>query len=187
MKVAASLGAMTSIVLLLVLSSAVAGCSTPMRKTTLIADSVERDSALVNFVRPRVFWGDGVSFDLWDGDTFVGVTSAGSIIQYQTQPGNHVFMIRRESRWRYVKANLAAGKQYFIKVNLGYGTASLGVVHAKEDDRTSVWLTKLQPIETLPEEMDSYASERIEEAREALQILLDGHASYAEMHPEDGI
>ena len=63
MKVTASPRAMTSIVLLLVLSSAVAGCSTPMRKTTLIADSVERDSALVNFVRPRICGpGDRSSF-----------------------------------------------------------------------------------------------------------------------------
>ena len=187
MRPIVSPGAITCTLFFLVLSSVFAGCSTPMRKTALNTESVGRNSALVNFVRPRVFWGDGVSFDLWDGDTFVGVTSAGSIIQYQTQPGSHVFMIRGGSRWSYVKANLASGSRYFVKVNLGYGTASLGVVNAKEDDRISVWLTKLQPIETLPEEMDSYASERIEEAREALQILLDGHASYAEMHPEDGI
>jgi hypothetical protein len=191
MRAATSLRATTFIVLLLVSSAAIAGCSTPMRKTTARTDSVGRDSARVNFVRPRVWWSDGSSFDLWDGDRFIGVISAGSMIQYRTQPGDHVFMLPPMSGsedWSYVKANLAGGKQYFVKVNVRFsGSGRFGVAHAKEDDRTEIWLTKLQPMETVPEEVDSYLLKRRGEAKEALRNFLNGRARYVELHPEDGM
>ena len=186
-----SLGAITSTVLLLVLAAAVAGCSTPMRKTTPKTGSVGRDSALVNFVRPRIFFGDGQSFDLWDGEEFIGVISAGSMIQYQTRLGNHVFMLRPMSGsedWSYVKANLAGGKQYFVKVNVRFsGSGWFGIANAKEDDRTETWLTKLQPMETVPEELDSYLLKRIGEAEEALRDFRNGRGRYVELRPEDGM
>ena len=190
MTTTTSPGAITSTVLLLLSAAAIAGCSTPMRKTTPETDSIGRDSARVNFVRPRVWWSDGSSFDLWDGDRFVGVISAGSLIQYRTQPGNHVFMLRPRSEsedWSYVKANLAGGKQYFIKVNVRFsGSGWFGVANAKEDDRTEIWLTKLQPMETVPEELDSYLLKRVGEAKEALRDFRNGLARYVELHPEDG-
>ena len=186
-----SLRAIMSTVLLLVSAAAIVGCSTPMRKTTPRRDPVGRDAALVNFVRPRIFFGDGQSFDLWDGEKFIGVISAGSMIQYRTQPGNHVFMLRPISGsedWSYVKANLAGGKQYFVKVNVRFsGSGWFGVANAKEDDRTEIWLTKLQPMETVPEELDSYLLKRVGEAKEALRNFFDGRATYVELHPEDGM
>jgi len=118
MKAAAPLRATTSSLLALVLSLGTAGCAPIMKSTTLQTKSVGSRSALVNFVRPRILKGDATVIDLWDGDTFVGVIGAGSMIQYQAQPADHVFMIRRGSNWSFIKARLTAGKQYFIKVNV---------------------------------------------------------------------
>ncbi len=191
MRATTSLGAITSTVLFLVSAAAIAGCSTPMRKTTPRIDFVAPDSARVNFVRPRIFFGDGQSFDLWDGEKFIGVISAGSMIQYRTQHGNHVFMLRPMSGsedWSYVKANLASGKQYFVKVNVRFsGSGWFGVANAKEDDRTEIWLTKLQPMEIVPEELDSYLLKRAGEAEEALRDFRNGRVRYVELHPEDGM
>ncbi len=190
MRTATSLGVITSTALVLVSAASISGCSTPMRKANPNTDSVGRDSARVNFVRPRVWWSDGSSFDLWDGGKFVGVISAGSIIQYRTQPGSHVFMLRPMSGsedWSYVKANVAGGKQYFVKVNVRFsGSGWFGVANAIEDDRTETWLTKLQPLETVPEELDSYLLKRVGKAKEALRDFRNGRARYVELHPEDG-
>ncbi len=90
--------------------------------------------------------------------------------------------------WSYVKANLAGGKHYFVKVNVRFsGSGWFGVANAKEDDRTETWLTKLQPMKIVPEELDSYLLKRVGEAKEALRDFRNGRARYVELHPEDGM
>jgi hypothetical protein len=187
MKVASPLRAATSSLLALALSLGTAGCAPIMKSTTLQTESVGSHSALVNFVRPRILKRDAVVIDLWDGDTFVGVIGAGSMIQYQAQPADHVFMIRRGSNWSFIKAKLAAGKYYFIKINVSADYPSLSVVNARKDDRIKMWLTQLEPIEIDPKEVGPYVSKRIGDASEALRDFRDGHGSYVELHPEDGI
>jgi len=158
-----------------------------MKSTTLQTESVGNRSALVNFVRPRILKGDATVIDLWDGDTFVGVIGAGSMIQYQAQPADHVFMIRRGSNWSFIKARLTAGKQYFIKVNVSADYPSLSVVNARKDDRIKMWLTQLEPMEIDPKEVGPYVSKRIGDASEALRGFREGHGSYVELRPEYGI
>jgi hypothetical protein len=187
MKAAAPLRATTSCIFALALSLGAAGCAPIMKSTTLQTESVGNGSVLVNFVRPRILKGDATVIDLWDGDTFVGVIGAGSMIQYQTQPADHVFMIRRGSNWSFIKARLAAGKQYFIKVNVSSDYPSLSVVNARKDDRIKMWLTQLEPMEIDPKEVGPYVSKRIGDASEALRDFREGHGSYVELRPEDGI
>ncbi len=187
MKATAPLRAATSCLLALSLSLGTAGCAPIMKSTTLQTKSAGNRSALVNFVRPRILKGDATVIDLWDGDTFVGVIGAGSMIQYQAQLTDHVFMIRRGSNWSFIKASLAAGKLYFIKVNVSANYPSLSVVNAKKDDRIKMWLTQLEPTEIDPKEVDPYVSKRIGDAREALRDFREGHGSYVELRPEDGI
>src|SRR5687767_6715547 len=93
------------------------GCAAaPMRPAQFKA-TAEPAQATVTFVRESVWMGDGIHLYLWDGDTFIGTLSAGTLVQYRVAPGPHVFMANSEN-WSYVKADLQPGKSYFIKANM---------------------------------------------------------------------
>ena len=78
------------------------GCvAAPMRPAQFNAKA-EPTEAIVSFVRERVYMGDGKHVYLWDGDTFIGTLSAGTLVQYRVAPGPHVFMASAEN-WSYVK------------------------------------------------------------------------------------
>ena len=52
-------------------AGALGACGSPVMKPVPAVQGVAGGKALVNFVRPRVFFGDGVSFSIWDGDRLV--------------------------------------------------------------------------------------------------------------------
>ena len=82
------------------------GCGASIMQSTDLKNGADSERVLVNFVRSSIFFGDGVNFSIWDSDQLVGVQTAGSIIQYETSPGEHVFMCRSEA-WTYMKAKKA--------------------------------------------------------------------------------
>jgi hypothetical protein len=96
------------------------GCSSlaKMQATTLI-ETPSNGTALISFVRPRIFMGDGVNFEVWDGTNFVGTFSAGTMVQHIVQPGEHIFMIdpTQGGKWAFIKLDVEANKTYFIKPN----------------------------------------------------------------------
>jgi hypothetical protein len=159
------------------------GCAAvPMRpaKYNAAPDSAQ---ATVTFVRESVFMGDGVHAYLWDGDTFIGTMSAGTLVQYRVAPGPHVFMANAEN-WSYVKANLQPGKNYFIKANIFPGVLMARFVLTpvpNTDERIKTWPTKLKVMEVIPEKKDKYIQEQTPKARTALQGFNDGKVGFAEM------
>jgi hypothetical protein len=84
---------------------------------TPVVRIVPADKVLVTFGRPSIFLGDGWSADVWDRETFVGSMTGGKLVQYETEPGKHLFMVGGEV-WGYAEGNLEAGKQYFLKLNV---------------------------------------------------------------------
>jgi hypothetical protein len=163
----------------------VSGCSSVMQKTQLV-ERVEENTAMVNVVRSSIFVGDGVDYDLWDGNKFIGVLGAGTIVQYRTKPGAHVFMAKGRN-WAYVKADIAGGKRYFIKGNmLPFGGIVLSAIEAQKDGRTKDWLA-YQPKELIPGKDESYAAGKKAEAEKALKDFYDGHAEGFDLRPEHGI
>jgi hypothetical protein len=161
------------------------GCSSVMQKTTIV-DHVDSNTAMINFVRPSIFLGDGLDYDLWDGDKFIGVLGSGTIVQYRTTPGSHVFMSKGRS-WAYVKADMAGGKQYFIKLNvLPFGGLILSAIEAEKNPKVKEWYT-YQPKELMAGKEESYASDKKADAQKALKELLDGHADGYDLKPENGI
>lgn len=102
------------------------GCAAFMPSAPLIERAPE-GKALVTFVRPAVFIGDGLLIYLWDRDRSLGILVAGALVQYQAEPGEHLFLASTGDfaprRWTFAKANLEAGKQYFI----GASTADANV------------------------------------------------------------
>jgi hypothetical protein len=156
-----------------------------MQKTKIV-DHVDSNTAMVNFVRPSIFLGDGVNYDLWDGNKFIGVLGSGTIVQYKTTPGAHVFMSKGRY-WAYVKADLAGGKQYFIKLSiLPFGGLILSAIEAQKNPNVKDWY-EYQPKELIADEGESYAAGKKEDAEKALKEFKDGRADGYDLKPEFGI
>jgi hypothetical protein len=160
-----------------------AGCAAaPMRPTQFNA-AAEPRQAIVTFVRESVWMGDGIHLYLWDGESFIGTLSAGTLVQYRVAPGPHVFMANSEN-WSYVKADLQPGKHYFIKANMfpGFATARSALTPVPNtDERIKTWPTKLKVVEVVPETKGKYVTEQTSKALTALQGFKDGKVGFAEM------
>jgi hypothetical protein len=75
--------------------------------------------ALVYFVRPSSF-GGAIQASVFDGDKYIGTTSAKTHIAYQAKPGKHMFMIIAENA-DFMEADLRAGKTYHAIVQARMG------------------------------------------------------------------
>jgi hypothetical protein len=110
----------------------------------------DESTSVISFVRRSVLMGDGWNYDVWDGDTYVGVLGAGNLLQYRAQPGEHTFMMMARGMhiWTYMKANVLAGKEYFARAYpLPY---SLQAYDSNSDERVDEWAT--MKVETLTDE-----------------------------------
>ncbi len=176
------------VILLAALGFLLSACSSNIMVPTSNLAAIDDNYAVVSFVRPT-FFGGAILFSLWDGEEFVGVLTAGSIIQFKAKPGEHVFMARGEN-WSYVKANLQAGRQYVIegKVFPGVWKARVGLApidvnepgyRAKAED----WLKNLKPITAKPELVDGYVKPRLPQVKEALADYNADKVKYAVMEP----
>jgi len=163
------------------------GCaSVSMQKAPLVRVPQE-STALVTFVRPSIFYGDGLSVDIWDGERFIGALEAGTLVQYEAVPGEHLFLANSQ-KWAYTKANLLPGRRYFIKANIIPGAGfSLGAAQ-KTDSRIEEWLSKLTPMSALPADKLAVESKKQNEIREAVMEFKAGKVtSFSELRPEDGL
>ena len=169
-------------------AGALGACGSPVMKPVPAVQGVAGGKALVNFVRPRVFFGDGVSFSIWDGDRLVGVSSAGSRIQYLVEPGKHVFMANAEN-WSYVDAELAAGKEYFIKVNLFPGVltgrVALGAADANSDPRVGEW-SSYETLAPIPDKAAAHESAKRAAVLAKLQAFDNGEVDFERLAPGMG-
>src|SRR5262245_49800642 len=118
-----------------------AGCAqAPTRPAKYVAKP-DSSQAIVTFVRESVFVGDGSPVYIWDGDKFVGTLASHTLVQYRVAPGPHVFMAAAEN-WSYVKADLQAGKHYYIKANIFPGVLMSRFVLKpvpNDDKRLQTW------------------------------------------------
>lgn len=164
------------------------GCAgAPMREAKF-SPTADASQSLVTFVRESIFMGDGIHVYLWDGESFIGTLSAGTLVQYRVAPGPHVFMASSEN-WSYVKADLKPGKHYVIKANMfpGFGTARSALVPVEtSDERLGTWPTKLKVKEVVPETKDKYVEKQVANARKALQSYTDGSVKAFEMTEQHG-
>jgi hypothetical protein len=122
----------------LILTSAGANAAT---KSTTPAPIIKPDesTAVVSIIRRAVFMGDGWNYDVWEGDKYVGVLAAGTLLQHRAEPGEHVYLLmaRGIHVWSYMKANLVAGKEYFARA---YPIPfSLQAVDTNSDERVETW------------------------------------------------
>jgi hypothetical protein len=166
------------------------GCASSMMHPVAMEPAPAEGRALVTFLRPSHF-GGAIQFGVWDSDTFVGVLSAGSYIQYSAAPGEHIFLARAEN-WSYVHADLEAGKQYYIiaKVFPGFWKARVAFDPVRKDDpetddEIAGWLEKLTPTTVIPEKREAYTTPRVEQVREAVAAFKAGEVQYEELAADD--
>ena len=93
------------------------GCATTehmvavQEKTELKPD---HGTSMVVFMRPSSF-GGAILATVFDGKKYIGTIPANSKFTYQTEPGEHMFMVIGESA-DFMKADLAPGKTYYARV-----------------------------------------------------------------------
>ena len=132
-----------------------------------------------------------LQFGLWDGDKFIGILGPKAYVQYKASPGEHLFLARAEN-WSYLKANLEAGKHYYVvgKVFPGVWKARVGlapVTKASEDitaETLDGWLA-LKPTEVIPERHAEYESPRQEQVRKAMAEYEAGEVKFEVIEADD--
>lgn len=170
------------------------GCATPMMTKTSTVSSPPAGKAIVTFVRPTMF-GGAIQFGIWDSDKFVGILAARSYVQYAADPGEHLFLARAEN-WSYVKANLEAGKEYFVvgKVFPGVWKARVALAPVKKDEllrpgetaKVEKWLKDLSPTVPMASLVDRYSAPRVDQVRQSVEKFKKGKAGYGVLEAEDG-
>ncbi len=167
------------------------GCASTMMTRAERMPAPQANKAVVTFVRPSYF-GGAIKFGIWDSDRFVGVLTPGSYIQYETDPGEHVFLSRAEN-WSYVKARLKGGKEYFIVGAVFPGVMKARVALNPSDMRkpeeakaADDWLARLAPTAPIPDKLDAYVKPRQAQVRRAIAELDQGNARFGVLEAEAG-
>lgn len=161
-----------------------------MMKQVQKSDFLETNKAMVTFFRPTAF-GGAIQFAMWDGEQFVGILSANSYIQYSATPGEHYFLGRAEN-WSCVKANLEAGKKYYIigKVFPGLWKARIAFdpIKTGEEPQSQVdeWMNKLNPTSIDESKKDEYVRPRINEVRKQVGEFKSGKGTCEMLDLSDG-
>jgi hypothetical protein len=146
-------------------------------KTVKFIGSVESEKAMVNIVMPLVVGTPGaVKAEMWDGDKFIGTLSAGSMIQYKTDPGNHTFMVNAQGNWGVARGELNSGKTYYLKFNGGIGSARLGVA-SRSDPRVFEW-KNLIPTAIDEDSAKPLPKNEIGKAKKILRKVEDGRVRF---------
>lgn len=83
---------------------------------TLAADA---KSAVITFMRPAALIKE-IAFDVWDESGYVGSLKGGEYFQIRVAPGAHTYFAKSE-RFAVLKANVEAGKSYFVEYNVTRG------------------------------------------------------------------
>jgi hypothetical protein len=139
--------------LIMIISLLFAGCAGSSQYMKLVPDydtsHLPKDNqSLVIFMRPSSigFAIQSSVFDITKGENkLVGIVPAKKMVPYETEPGEHLFMVVGESA-DFMKANLESGKTYYALVTPRMGVwkarFSLYPVNKEElaSDKLKNWL-----------------------------------------------
>jgi hypothetical protein len=146
--------------------------------------------ALVTFVRPSKF-GFAIKFGIWDSEKFIGILEAGRCVQYLAEPGEHLFLGRAEN-WSYVRAELEAGKSYYIigavfpgvwKARIAFNPVTKGDSTTQADIEN--WKRNLKPTAVMPDMIAEYEGQRLAQVRQAVEDFKAGNVKYVELKADD--
>lgn len=175
------------------LALTISGCAgSKMQKSQRMSLEPQSDKALVTFLRPAIFFADGMDIEIWDTANFVGSLSAGTYVQYLAEPGPHVFMAEAEN-WSYVKADLQGGKHYYIlgKMFPGILVARVAIDPVKKGSEDAgnmeKFMAKLTPMAIAPEKLGNYVQAKRDSAKAAADKIASSGTTYGTLLKEDGI
>lgn len=133
---------------------AATGCGTSTARLMKPADGIgaSADAALVTFLRPtrgNAAWDPiqrmtDAGYLIFDCGTYVGELQPKRYIQYRTTAGEHAFILMDQNIGA-IKANLVAGKSYFVNVKQGLVPIRPAIEVLKPSDpRIDEWLGTLK-------------------------------------------
>ncbi len=178
---------------LLWLVSTLSGCAPYIMKPAEVIKA-SPDYAVVIFLRPSsygaraVYWNVNNSVSLWDRESLIGALPSNKLyIQYKATPGEHIFMAQ-DRNWSVVKANLQAGRTYFLMASPRFWgwTSHVSLEIPKPDDkRVDDWMASSKPIEVDPAQRDAYEKKWASTVHEVLTNVQNGKIEFAVMNPDD--
>lgn len=134
------------------------------------------------------FW-----FDIWDGEKFIGALAGKTYFQYEADPGEHLF-VAKGGNWSFVKANLQAGKRYYVFATLNirpfYQNISFDPVKKENKELMAdiqSYLVGLYPMSLIKGEYDDYVKDKIGEVKNEIQVFKTNRYEYKTLDPQDGI
>ncbi len=136
------------------------------------------DKAVVYFARPSAL-GFAINFSYFDSAKLIGRFNGSKYIRYECEPGKHLFWARSENR-SFVKAELEAGKIYFLKADPRMGALKAGVnLIPVNPDNPSEMKNIIKIIEKKPAE--SFTEQQLADDVRDLKDAIDrGLAKYQE-------
>lgn len=148
------------------------------------------DKALVTFVRVRSY-GGGSNFVVWDSKELVGSLVGGQYIQREVAPGEHLFIVHAQN-WAFIKANVEAGKKYYVLINttIGFSHATAIPVPLNHDTKWTQadidqWMATLDPVMPHPEGSIEWAAKRQPQMEKAIAKSQEPGAKFQYLNPED--
>jgi hypothetical protein len=171
-------------------------------------DEVDSEHAIVTFLRPQVskrYDKDilvpvHIYLDVWDGKELVGILIPRCYIQYEAEPGEHLFLVVQEyqdsifsfpwarQKWRFVSVNLQKGKHYYILASSGPYRPVVDPIQkddTRDRSRIESWLSILKPTALKTEEAESYAYSKISYVIDAIAEFESGLVQYKVMDSND--
>ncbi|MEJ2154385.1 MAG: hypothetical protein P8X96_03545 [Desulfobacteraceae bacterium] len=184
-------------VMFLILLAMSYGCASQTMVPAPVLKSVDNDKALVTFMMTgqtaNPFPTFQFEFDIWDSEKFIGALSRYTYFQYLTDPGEHLFMARGGNR-SFVKANLQAGRKYYVFVNLSIKPFYQNVYFepVKKENKELIdaipsYLKDLQPMSMPPKQRDDYIKDRIEDVKNEIEAFGANEYDYSTLDAQDGI
>ncbi|MBU0676058.1 MAG: hypothetical protein KJ950_15585 [Proteobacteria bacterium] len=177
-----------SFIVLVVLS----GCGSSLMTQVPTIPGPNTDEAMVTILWPSYFGGP-TKISVWDGENFLGISTARTYIQYRTKPGRHLFLARAEN-WSYVEADLQPGKNYYLvsRPLLGVLKCRVSLCPVRQTDykvdQINTLLKDLTPVQVIPEKAARYANTLIDQVKEAIKAYENGEdVRVLVLTPEDGI
>jgi hypothetical protein len=160
-------------------------------------NSVNNDKALVTFLMSTTmanpFPTFQFEFNVWDGEKFIGALSRYTYFQYIADPGDHIFLARGGNS-SFLKANLQAGKKYYVFVNLRikpfYQKVSFEPVTRYDQQLITElqwYLNDMKPISLMEEQCNNYQKERIDAVKKEINIFKTSKYDYSTLDLHDGI
>ena len=150
------------------------------------------DKALVYFMRPSSM-AFLISYQIWDGDHFIGQTQARSYFAYECEPGTHLFLGLAENKVA-LEADMEAGKSYYVVTNMRVGAMKSRMLFTPVTRGSDLW----DKVKEYEKSLSFIAAEEEERAKweaakkqEALEIMDyftngEGKAQVVRLGREDG-